>query len=225
MTDELNQTEFKILKCLRRVSAGTGSINLSTEEIASMAGVSQQSASRTVIALSRMGYITRVPEHRRQNIALTPKGISYLKDELADLSSLIGGFDSLEIVGFVESGLGEGKYYVSRKNYIIQFQQKLGFIPYLGTLNVRLKQNQEANELILRNSPGIFIEGFRTDERTFGPVKAFRSTINGIDGAVIMPERTVHINTIEIISEKYLREALFLRDEDEVTVKVFLKSE
>ncbi|MCL4314379.1 MAG: DUF120 domain-containing protein [Candidatus Thermoplasmatota archaeon] len=225
MTDELNNTEFKILKCIRRVSKGTGAINLSTEEIAGMAGVSQQSASRTVISLSRMGYITRVPEHRRQNIALTPKGISYLKEQLADLTSLMGVLEFLEISGFVESGLGEGKYYVSRKNYIIQFQQKLGFIPFLGTLNVRLKQNQEANELILRNSPGIYIEGFKTEERTFGPVKAFRSSINGVEGAVIMPERTVHINTIEIISREYLREKLKLKDGDEITVKVLLKSE
>ena len=45
-----------------------------------------------------------------------------------------------KVVGEVSSGLGEGRYYISRKSYIIQFQEKLGFIPFLGTLNIRVSQ-------------------------------------------------------------------------------------
>ncbi|EQD28896.1 Riboflavin kinase, CTP-dependent, archaeal domain protein, partial [mine drainage metagenome] len=75
----------------------------------------------------------------------------------------------------------------------------------------------------LRNSPGIRIEGFATDDRTFGPVKAFRATAGGIECAVIMPERTVHSEIVELISKEYLRERLNLADGSRVSVEIQIK--
>ncbi|MCL4343172.1 MAG: DUF120 domain-containing protein [Candidatus Thermoplasmatota archaeon] len=224
MMEEISSTEYKVLKCLRRLTTRSGKVNISTEEVAKMTSLSQQTASRAIIALSRQGLISRIPERRRQTVSLTTEGLNYLKGQLAELSLILGNIDSITVHGTVESGLGEGKYYISRKNYIIQFQQKLGYIPFLGTLNIRLSDGQEANALLLKDSSGITIEGFRTEDRTFGPVKAFRAKINGVECALIMPERTVHINTVEVISQEYLRDALDLKDGQNVEITVNLVS-
>ncbi len=222
--DEISSTEFKVLKCLRKLTTNTGKVNVSTEEIARMTSLSQQTASRAIISLSKEGLISRVPESRKQTLSITATGLSYLKQQLAELSLILGNINAISFTGTVESGLGEGKYYISRKNYIVQFQQKLGFIPYLGTLNVRLSEGQEANALILKDSSGIYIEGFKTEDRTFGPVKAFRVELNGTECALIMPERTVHVNTVELISPHFLREKLSLEDGQKVDIKVDLLS-
>ena len=41
---------------------------------------------------------------------------------------------------------------------------------------------------------------------------------------MIMPERTVHINTVEVISPEYLRDALTLKDGQNVEITVSLAS-
>ena len=53
-------------------------------------------------------------------------------------------------------------------------------------------------------------------------MKAFLCTINGKDGAVIIPERTHYTDIIEVIAEKNLREELNLEDGTPVEVVVFL---
>ncbi len=68
---------------------------------------------------------------------------------------------------------------------------------------------------------GIKIEGFKTKERTFGEVKAFKCRINGIGGAIVIPQRTHYPkNVIEIIAPVKLREVLGLKDGDWVEVEV-----
>ena len=44
----------------------------------------------------------------------------------------------LDVTGVLFSGLGEGAYYIMIKGYRKQFQSKLGFDPFPGTLNLRL---------------------------------------------------------------------------------------
>ena len=43
--------------------------------------------------------------------------------------------------GTVQSGLGEGAYYMSLRPYTDQFLEILGFSPFPGTLNVQLLPN------------------------------------------------------------------------------------
>jgi len=72
------------------------------------------------------------------------------------------------MLGRVVGGLGQGQYYISRKGYRNQFFQKLGFVPFPGTLNIKLDEPF---------NPGphqILIEGFREEERSLGNAGAIR---------------------------------------------------
>ncbi len=219
----LSRIEFEALKEIKKLCGDSSSAIISSMKLARHLGISQQSASRILIRLGNDELISRVMENRKQRVKLTEKGMDLLITELNDLMGILNPEDTIEIRGVVTSGLGEGRYYISRKFYIIQFQEKLKFIPFLGTLNVKIQSNEDVHLGMLKNSPGIHIDGFTTEDRSFGPVKAFKCKINGVDCAVLMPERTIHTDTMELISEYYLREKLALKDGDTVTVKVYMK--
>jgi riboflavin kinase len=222
MDSTLSRIEFEALKEIKKLCGSSGSAVVSSIKLGKILGISQQSASRILISLGKENMITRIMENRKQRIKLTEKGMDILITELNDLMGILNPKDTIDIKGVVTSGLGEGRYYISRKFYIIQFQEKLKFIPYLGTLNIKIKPNEDVHLSMLKNSPGIHIDGFTTEDRSFGPVKAFMCKISGVECAVLMPERTIHTDTMELISEHYLREKLDLKDGDEVTVKVYL---
>ncbi len=213
---------YFVLKEIKRMAGQSNRITVSSTELAGKIGQSQQSASRFILQLVEKGYLTRSLENRKQTLKITEQGLHLLYSELSSLSRILGMEARIRIPGRVSSGLGEGRYYISRKNYIRQFQYKLNMIPYLGTLNVKVEQADWDQLRRLRSSEGIHIDGFSTDDRTFGDVKAFPARINGVEGAVIMPERTVYTDVIEFISEKFLRGTLNLKDGDEVTVEVDL---
>ncbi len=121
----------------------------------------------------------------------------------------------MEIVrGTVTAGLGEGQYYISREGYRTQFLQRLGFVPFPGTLNVKLDRPffPEARRQIK-------IEGFQYEGRTFGDCCCYKIRVEGIEAAIVRPERTGYpANLVEIIAPVSLREALGLASGDEVEV-------
>jgi riboflavin kinase len=103
--------------------------------------------------------------------------------------------------------------------------EKLGFDPYPGTLNLKLKTGLEVQaKRILDAYPGIMIDGFEDGQRTFGPVKSFKTIINNkIEGALLLIKRTHHgENVMEIISPFFLREKLGLKDGDRVNIKILI---
>jgi len=219
----LNETSFSIypyVKALKILSGSKDQVLISSSEFASYIGTSQQNASRILLKLLSEGYISREVRNRKQLVTITAKGKELLEREFSDLSLMLNRQESITVSGWVQSGLGEGRYYISRKFYIMQFSEKLGFIPYLGTLNVKVKPEHELILRKLRSMEGIKIEGFITEDRTFGGVKAFRATLKDINCAVIFPDRSVYSDVLEIISTEYLRGRLNLKDGDEITVTV-----
>ena len=75
----------------------------------------------------------------------------------------------------------------------------------------------------LDEEKGILIEGFSTEDRTFGEVKAFKCRVNGVEGAIVIPKRTHYPSEIlEIIAPVKLREKLGLKDGDIVEVEVLV---
>lgn len=121
--------------------------------------------------------------------------------------------------GTVVSGLGRGRFFISLEGYSRQFAEKLGFIPFPGTLNIRL------DEPFPEGRP-VVIEGFSEGGRTFGGCRCYRIKLNGIDAAVIRPERSRYPeDLIEVIAQVNLREALGLRDGDAVEVAVLSAAE
>jgi riboflavin kinase len=116
------------------------------------------------------------------------------------------------------SGKGEGKYYVSLPGYEKQFKEILGITPFSGTLNVRVNPN-DGQEFVSLLEP-IKISGFKTEDRDFGPLIAYKIKIEGLDGFIIHPEKSHYkSDVIEILSDKYLRKTLHLKDKDKVTIK------
>lgn len=215
---------YYALKIIKSRAGSRNQIVMSSGELAEGMGLSQQSASRIMIRLVDEGYISRTFQNRRQRISLTDSGLDILYREFGSLSKILYLDERISLSGTVQSGLGEGRYYISRKYYISQFQEKLGFIPYLGTLNMKINPAFESPLRRLRSTPGIRIDGFQTEDRTFGPVKVFNAQVNGQKCAVIFPERSVYTDVVEIISEKYLRGEFNLNDGDTVNILVDLGS-
>ncbi|MDM7934119.1 MAG: CTP-dependent riboflavin kinase [Methanothrix sp.] len=121
------------------------------------------------------------------------------------------------IRGRVVSGLGDGRYYISR--YSDRIRERLGFTPFPGTLNILLDGPFSPPERL-----SIRIEGFEEAGRSFGECILVRIRIGGIGAALIRPARSSHPEeVVEVIAPANLRERLRLSDGDQV--EIVLESE
>ncbi len=201
-------------------------IEISSIEFAEKIGVSQQTASRRLKELEKKGWITRVISHKGQSIRITTKGLEMLHKIYLLLNNIFEKKpQDLKVEGIVFKGMGEGAYYVTQPGYLKQFEQKLGFKPFPGTLNLRLikQPDLQIRKLLESKSyPGILIEGFENQNRTFGPVKCFPVKVNeSVEGALLLIQRTHYKGEVlEIIAPIYLREAFNLKDGDKVRVSI-----
>ena len=110
---------------------------------------------------------------------------------------------------------------MSLEGYVKQFIEKLGFKPYPGTLNVRLRREYIKYRLYLEQLPGIYIHGFTDKGRTYGGVKCFKANVKNIESAVLLIERTHHgPDVIEVIAPVRLRDVLGLKDGDTIEIIV-----
>lgn len=217
---------FYALYKLAEMGASRRTIKVSTEYFAQKMGLSQQTASRHLIQLEKLGWIQRSITPDGSMIKLTENG----KDELNTVySSLHQIFEaayptSLTLEGVLFSGLGEGAYYIGKDGYRRQFIEKLGFDPYPGTLNLKLTTDYDTKTMTeVESYPGVEIEGFKNETRSFGSVRCYPAIINNkVKGAVLTAMRT-HYNSsvIEIIASIFLRGNLKLKDGNKVKVEIF----
>ena len=122
--------------------------------------------------------------------------------------------------GTVVTGLGKGRYFMSAKEYKVQFIEKLGIDPYPGTLNLKADPGSVAGLESLKSSTGIAISGFSREGKTFGGVKAFNAELLGVRCVLVIPEKTSHTDVFELVANRSLREVLSLGDGDIVEVSV-----
>lgn len=203
-----------------------GSVFIRTNELGKILGVSQQTASRRLLELLKEGYIERELTAKGQNVIITKRGLEALREVYEVLRM---GFENRErayyLKGIVFTGFGEGAYYVTRSGYSKQFEEKLGFKPYPGTLNLKLRSPEDVKiRKELELLPGILIKGFVDEGRSYGDVKCFRAKIfEEVDGALLIIKRTHYGgDVIEVISKENLRERFKLKDGDEVLLKVIV---
>lgn len=198
---------------------------VTTSRIARDLGSSQQTVSRKIRELEKSGLVSRTRHQRGQLITLTESGRKMMRRRYLELKNAVEGLRSegISFGGNVISGSGEGAYYVGQDEYFIQFHEKLGFRPYLGTLNVHLKSTQDmkAKNETEKTRP-VIVKGFRKKNRTFGDIRCYTCVVNRkVKGAVIIPERTHHPqDIIEVISPANLRKELSLKDNDYVHIGV-----
>ena len=118
--------------------------------------------------------------------------------------------------GKVSSGFGQAQYFLSREGYCSQFLEKLGFVPFPGTLNVLLEEPFPTDGL-----QEIKIEGFTEKGKSFGECKCYRIKFKDMQAAVVRPEKSRYPpEMIEIIAPVKLR-ALGLEDGDSVEIVLF----
>ena len=210
------------LRKLALLGAMDDYIAISSRELGEALEMSQQSASKRILELLDEKYIVRDLGARRQRIKLTQKGIDDLKKEYNEYRRIFELTDHITIHGSVVSGMGEGGYYICQDGYKSQFQSKLGFTPFQGTLNIQVDQEDIGKLDVIRSIAGITINGFTSDGRSFGEVIAYKAKIRNIDCAIVVPERSHYVDTIEIICQYHLRRTLSLEDGDHIEVKVNL---
>jgi len=204
-----------LLVFLLRNRAHNGAIRLTTTEIGAGTGMSQQNVSRRLRALEREGKIAR----GKSGVALTDAGVAELRDLMAALQNAFGA--RLEIRGRIADGLGEGRFYLSRKGYLSGIRKGLGFEPYPGTLNIKLDaEGAEKRRRLLQLEP-VVIEGFSEGGRTYGDLFAYHARAGGLDCAIVIPMRTHHgQDVIELMAPYNLRNRLGKRTGDEVVLKI-----
>jgi len=215
----------KHISALRKI-ASIGGIHsyvaISSRELGEAMDMSQQSASKRILELLEEGYIERDKGARRQRIRMTEAGIEELRKEYEEYRRLFEFTDHIILNGTISTGRGEGGYYICQQPYMVQFEDKLEFRPYEGTLNIRLDQTDVGKLEIVRDSNGYLIKGFTREGRTFGDVMAHKAKIRNIDCAIVIPEKTHHTDVIEVVCQYHLRRTLGLDDGDRVEVRVEL---
>lgn len=203
-------------------------VTVTTTSLGKSIQKSQQAASKHLLELEHDGYIERIRSGKNFSVRITTKGFT----EMARISSILktnleSSPSYLELKGNIISGMGEGAYYMSMKGYTKQFKEKLGYIPFPGTLNVKLKDKEftEARRT-LDTYDGIMINGFSDGKRTYGWAKCYPAKIdNSVDGALITLERTHYDESvIELISHTNIKKAAKLSTGSQISVKVPIKS-
>ncbi len=141
-----------------------------------------------------------------------------LKERLLELQQLFKKTKNPRLSGTLKSGLGEGRYYVSRPFYLKHFKKLLGFKPFFGTLNLEVDETRLKSFLASINP--LTVPGFETDERSFGKIRVFPVLVEGKQkAALVFPERTNHPkNEVELIAPLNLRKKLKLKDGSKVTL-------
>ena len=197
-------------------------IAISSRELGDALGISQQSASKRILELLNEKLIVRDLGARRQRIKLTSRGVDEMRKEYNEYRRVFELTDHITVRGKVTDGMGEGKYYIGQPGYTEQFEKKLGFTPFEGTLNITVDKEDVSKLDMIKSTAGIVIDGFENEGRTFGNVIAYKARIKNIDCAIVAPERSHYSDVIEIVCHYHLRRTLSLDNGDQIDVKISL---
>lgn len=218
---------FFVLYKLAEMGAGRRTVKVSTDYLAEKVGASQQTASRYLIQLEKTRWIKRNITPEGCLVRITDSGLVELKKLYSSLRLIMEAEypPSVTLEGVLFSGLGEGAYYITRDGYRKQFIEKLGFDPYPGTLNLKLTTEYDMKTRSeLEAYPGIEIEGFKDESRTFGSVRCYPALINNkVKGAVVCALRShYNFSVMEIIAPTFLRTRLKLKDGNKVKIEILI---
>ena len=201
-------------------------VQLTSSSLGKSVQKSQQTASKYLMELENGGFIERFMKGRKVFVKITNKGYAELVKLHSLLGSSLGAFpSSIELKGEIISGMGEGAYYMSLKGYTKQFKSKIGYVPFPGTLNVKLYQKEylEAIQQV-DDLDGQKINSFSDGKRTYGWVKCFTAKLNRtINCQLIRLERTHYDNSIiELISKNSICKTANLKLGSKVSIKIII---
>jgi CTP-dependent riboflavin kinase len=126
----------------------------------------------------------------------------------------------VRLEGEVFSGTGEGSKYIRLAWVKKQIEEKLGFTPRVGTLNVRLKDESILQKRVLTKRPALEI----VPAAGYCRGKLFRAILaDDAEAAVVVPDVPDYPeNVLEIVSSENLRKKLQLNDGDKIEIRVIL---
>ncbi len=222
LTERIKPHLWFTLYTLMKLGATKTPIRISTTQLSSEIGGSQQSASRHLQVLEKEGLLERKINSGGSRIKITLDGVSELDKVLQELKWHLEGkeADTIEFEGEVVSGLFEGAYYISKDGYQTQIKDKLNYVAFPGTLNIKITEEEYDKRQRLERGTSIRLEGFKDGERAFGAARIYPCIINDEEeGALIVAERSIHdYGIMEIISPHYLRRKMELADGDKIKI-------
>jgi riboflavin kinase len=222
----VGHAERAALKHLALAGALDGEEKVSCADLAARLEASDQTASRRLQALEEAGQVERSMAGDGQWVTVTRAGERTLEREYEDYRRLFEGARPVTLRGWVTSGMGEGRHYISLPGYMEQFRERLGYEPFPGTLNVNLDERSIRDRAALETLEAVPIDGWEDEDRTYGPAVCYPARVEtdaaAYDGAhIIAPERTHYDeDQLELIAAEKLRDTLGLDDGDAVTVTV-----
>lgn len=222
--EEIFNSRGRILLYLAEKRAVVEGVRTSTAALARELGISQQSVSRLLMELAREGLIEKESSGRSMVIRLTDEALELTLSLYAKLKEILESPSEIILTGRVFTGLGEGAYYIQIPFYMRQFEEKLGFKPYPGTLNLKLiRKDDVLKRALVERAARIEIERFSDGRRSYGGARCIKAHVGEEDAAIIFVERTHYPrDVIEILSPVCLRERLGLKDGDILSVRVSL---
>lgn len=121
------------------------------------------------------------------------------------------------ITGRVVSGLGEGALYVELyRSFFIKYLQ---IDPFPGTLNIEVEDPGYLNAVLSLVNP----VKIPPPKPGLGGVSAYKALLRGLVVYIVRPEKTSHnARIVEVVSDRYLRGYLKLKDGDAVVLQLMV---
>jgi len=223
---DVGYDELATLRQLALVGGLPGEAKVTCAGLAAELDVSTQTVSRRLQRLESTGLVERETVSDGQWVGVTEAGERALRREYQAYRRLFETPGSVDLRGRVTGGMGEGRHYISLPGYMEQFEERLGYEPFPGTLNVDLTAESVRTRAALSAIEAVPIDAWEDEERTFGPASCYPATVEADGGTfeeahAIVPDRTHHDETqLELIAPAKLRDELGLEDDDEIDVRV-----
>ncbi len=218
--------ELQALKTVALDGGLGGPVKVSCATLGQRLDASTQTASRRLQELEAAGLVDREIVSDGQWVSITDDGERVLRAEYADYRRLFETDAGLTLSGTVTTGMGEGKHYISLPGYERQFESKLGYTPFPGTLNLELDEASVRARGELAAQASVPIDSWEDGDRTFGAATCYPARMTAENREyepvhVIVPDRTHHDEAnIEVIAPENLREQLEVADDDTVSVQI-----
>lgn len=132
------------------------------------------------------------------------------------------GMHGATITGRLVSGIGQGQHFTRLDWARRQFMERLGIDPYPGTINLKVVEAQARTAWEgLRELPGVPITNPNDGPHDCDARCYLVRVAERFEAAIVVPEVGGYPpDAIEIICAAGLREALGLKDGDDVTITV-----
>lgn len=198
-------------------------IPITTSLVGRHIGRSQQAASKHLLDLENDMFIERMMNQGTIYVRVTRSGFLEVERVSSALQKSLESASHISVSGTLVPGVGEGAYYMGLEGYTRQFKSKIGYVPFPGTLNVKVTEGVHLQAMKrAKQAEGITVDGFSDGKRTYGWVRCIPARINdAVDCHLILLERTHHDDSVaELISSICVRKAASLQDGSRISFRV-----